>query len=65
MKIITKDNYCRDLFTEQVIAENVNNYIGQQMVKEWNEKYWHENSDIYLALVEDDYELYDGYADLA
>lgn len=64
MKIITKDNFCRDLFTEQVIAENVNGFIGKQLVERWNEKYWTEHSDYYLELVEDDYELYDGYADL-
>lgn len=64
MKIITKDNFNRDLFTEKVIAENVNEYFGKQFVGGWNDRYWTEHSDIYLALVEDDYELYDGYADL-
>lgn len=64
MKIITKDNFCRDLFTETVIAENVNKVIGEQLVKTWNEKHWDDFSDFYLRLVEDDYELYDGYADL-
>ncbi|MCP1159307.1 MULTISPECIES: hypothetical protein [Bacillus] len=65
MKIITKDNFCRDYFTEELIAENVNQYLGEQMVKEWNDRHWDEQSSYYLALVEDDYELYDGYADLA
>ena len=64
MKIVTKDNFCRDYFTETLIAENVNEYIGEQMVKLWNDKYWNEHSDEYLALVEDDYVLYDGYAEL-
>jgi hypothetical protein len=64
LKIVTKDNFSRDLFTEQVIAENVNEFIGKQLVKEWNDKHWTEQSDYYLELVEDDYELYDGYADL-
>lgn len=64
MKVVTKDNFCRDLFTEQTIAENVNKFIGKQMVKAWNDKFWNDTSDYYLALVEDDYELYDGYADL-
>lgn len=64
MKIIMKDNFSRDLFAEQIVAENVNEYIGKQLVKQWNERYWHEQSDYYLELVEDDYELYDGYADL-
>lgn len=64
MKIITKDNFNRDLFAEKVVAENVNEFFGKQLVQEWNYKYWTEHSDIYLDLVEDDYELYDGYAEL-
>jgi|GEM_PF-3327055 len=64
MKIITKDNFDRDLFTEQVVAENVNKVIGEQLVKEWNDKYWNEHSQYYLSLVEDEYVLYDGYAEL-
>lgn len=64
MKIIMKDNFSRDLFTEQIVAENVNEYIGRQLVKLWNERYWDEQSDYYLELVEDDYELFNGYADL-
>lgn len=64
MKIITKDNFSRGLFAEQIVAENVNEYIGKQLVEQWNKRYWHEQSDYYLELVEDDYELYDGYADL-
>jgi hypothetical protein len=31
---------------------------------EWNAKHWTEHSDYYLELVEDEYELYDGYGDL-
>jgi len=62
MKIITKDNFDRDLFVEQVVAENVNEYFGKQLVNEWNENHWSDFSQYYLALVEDDYELYDGYA---
>ena len=34
MKIIKKDNFGRDLFTEQVVAENVNEVIGEQLVKD-------------------------------
>lgn len=64
MKIVTKDNYCRDLFTEIVIAENVNEFYGKELVKLWNEKHWDEHSNSYLALVDDDYKPYDGYADL-
>ena len=64
MKIITKDNFCRDLYTERVVAENVNEYHGKEIVKLLNDKYWTESSDEYYALVEDDYVLYDGYKEL-
>jgi hypothetical protein len=64
MKIVTKDNFGRDLFTERVVAENVNESFGKQMVNLWNDEYLHDNSDFYLELVEDDYEPYDGYAEL-
>lgn len=61
MKIITKDNFNRDLFIEQVVADNVNELIGRQLVEQWNYKYFHEKSEIYLELVDDEYELYNGY----
>lgn len=64
MKIITKDNFDRDLFIEMVVAENVNEVMGKQLVEQWNNKYWNDNSDFYLKLVEDDYKLYNGYEDL-
>lgn len=64
MKIITKDNFCRDYFKEDVVATNVNHYYGKVFVDSYNEKHWNEHSQVYLALVEDDYELYDGYVDL-
>lgn len=64
MKIVTKDNFNRDLFKERVVAENVDESFGKQLVKAWNARYWNDHSDYYLVLVEDDYELYDGYADL-
>ncbi len=63
MKIVTKDNFNRDLFTEKVIAENVNKYFGEELIQCWNDKYWRGDSDFYLQLVEDDYECYDGYKD--
>lgn len=64
MKIVTKDNYCRDLFAEQVIAENVNKVIGEEMVKLWNEEFWDDGSEYYLKLVGDDYKPYNGYTEL-
>lgn len=64
LKIIWKDNFGRDLYSEKVVAENVDKYVGQDLVQLHNDKHWHCESNSYLALVEDDYELYDGYADL-
>lgn len=63
MKIVTKDNFDRDLFVELIVAENVNKVYGEELVKLHNERYWKNESDSYLALVEDDYELYNGYLD--
>lgn len=62
MKIITKDNFCRDYYTETVVAENVNEFMGKQLVDKWNKSYWTEQSDYYLELVDDNYEIFDGYA---
>lgn len=62
MKIIWKDNFDRDLYTEIVVAENVDETVGKELVKLHNDRYWNGQSDSYLALVEDDYVLYDGYA---
>lgn len=61
MKIVTKDNFDQDLFVEQVIAENVNEIVGKELVECWNNTYWTGQSDYYLALVEDNYAPYDGY----
>ena len=64
MKIVTSDNFNRDLFTETVVAENLNEFLGKQLVEQWNEEYWTAQSEFYLKLVDDDYKPYDGYADL-
>ena len=64
MKIITKDNFSRDLFAEEVVAENVNSVYGEQLVDAWNEKHCNDYSQIFLELVEDGYVLYNGYENL-
>lgn len=64
MKIVTKDNFSRDLFTERIVAENINERIGKEMVKAWNDINWNDQLDFYLALVEDDYIPYDGYKEM-
>ncbi|MFF2798100.1 hypothetical protein [Lysinibacillus xylanilyticus] len=64
MKIVVKDNLNRDLFTERVIAEKVDESFGEEFVKAWNDKNWSDNSEHFIALVPDDYVPYDGYAQL-
>ncbi len=64
MKIVTKNNYNKHLFTEEVIAKDINKHFGEQLVQCWNDKYWKRNSSFHLKLVEDDYKCYDGYKDL-
>lgn len=64
MKIITKDNFDRDLFVEVIIAEKVTEHHGKEIVQLLNDKHWTETSDHYYALVEDDYKPYNGYDNL-
>lgn len=61
MKIVTKSNFDEDLFVEQTLAENLDKYWAEEFVKLHNDKYWDRNMSYYLAVVADDYELYDGY----
>ena len=64
MKIVCTSNFNLDLYQEQVVAENVNVFFGKELVDTWNQKHATGGGPDYLRLVEDDYELYDGYADL-
>lgn len=64
MKIITKSNFGEELYKELIVATNVNEVVGKQMVEQWNDKYQSDYSDDYLALVEDDYVEYDGYKEV-
>ena len=64
MKIITRSNFDLELYREEVVAENVNEYIGKQLIETWNFKYQNDSSLEYLALVEDDYVPNDGYKEL-
>lgn len=64
MKIITKSNFDEEVYKEEIVATNVNEVVGKQMVDQWNNKYQGEYSDDYLALVEDDYVEYDGYKEV-
>jgi len=56
MKLIARDNFCRDYVSDILIAENVNECYGKVIMKALNSDY----SDKYIDLVEDDYVLYDG-----
>ena len=54
--LVIKEGH-RGYFTERVIAESVDPYIGKALVEEWNNKNWRGDSECYLALVENDYVL--------
>ena len=57
MKLISVDNYDRELYDDTLIAENVHEYYGQIMADLLNKKVG-ENSENYFKVVEDDYELF-------
>lgn len=63
-KIIRKDNFDRDVFTETVVAQNVPAHTAEEMVQAWQKEHWHSHSDSYLAVVDNDYVLYDGYKEM-
>lgn len=64
MKIVAKDNFNRDLFVEEVVAENVNSVYGKQLIDAWNERHCGDYSENFLELVKDDYVPYNGYKNL-
>lgn len=64
MKIITRSNFGLDWYKETVVAENVNEYYGTEMVNAWHKLNGNEDNPEYLDLVEDDYELYDGLKEM-
>lgn len=54
MKIVGTDNYNRDSIADFLVAENVDKYLGVQIVQYLNRN----TSDTYFSLVEDNYKLY-------
>jgi hypothetical protein len=64
VKIVLASNFNEDLYAERIVAENLNEYWAKKLTTAWNDKFTREYSKDYLKVVEDDYELYDGYADL-
>lgn len=64
MKIIKKSNFDLDVYLETVVAENVNEHYGKELVKAWQNEHWNGDCQDYLELVEDDYVPYDGYKEM-
>lgn len=54
MKIVGTDNYNREYIADFLVAENVDKYLGWQIVEYLNS----DTSDTYFSLVEDNYKLY-------
>jgi len=57
MKVIAIDNFDRELYSEQLVCENINKYHGINFVKFLNDG-TSDNSQWYYKLVEDDYKLF-------
>lgn len=64
MKIVKKSNFNLDVYREVVVAENVSEFYGKELVDAWKKEHWLGHSLDYLELVEDDYVPYDGYKEL-
>ena len=58
MKIIMKSNFDLETVDDFIIAENVNKYYGQKIIKLMRDAA-REDDKYYPMLVEDDYELYE------
>lgn len=63
MKIVKVDNFGRESVADKLIAENVNEYWGEQIVELLNSKQ-HEDSLDYFKLVNDDCRLWRGMEEL-
>ena len=61
MKIVCKDNFGRDIVSDTLVCENVNEYYGKFLVNILNEKYGGEYSEDFFTLEDDNYKLYDAY----
>jgi hypothetical protein len=59
MKIIGISNFCLDNVTDILIADNLNDYYGNLIIK-FLESKANEHDTYYPKLVDDNYELYDG-----
>lgn len=64
MKIIGKDNFCRDTVSDILVCENVNSYYGEKLLNHLKSTLEHDTCDYVYYLVEDDYKLYDHIKEL-
>lgn len=58
MKIVCVDNFNRDYVSDKVIANNVSEYYGKEIVKFLNNKFGGKHSPYFFRMVEEEYELY-------
>lgn len=56
-KIIKIDNFDRETVSDQLIAENVNDYYGKQIVEDLNARWSGDQSPDFFKLVPDDHKL--------
>lgn len=59
MKIIAKDNFCREEISDRLICENINEYYGEKILEFLKGTFESAYSDDYFELVDDEYKLYD------
>ena len=57
MKIISVDNFDRELYSDQLVCENISKYHGIKFLKLLNDE-TSESSQWFYKLVEDDYKLF-------
>ena len=60
-QIILKSNFNKELYVEQVIATDLEESWAGKLVKLWNDKYWTNSSETFLAIEDMTYVPYDGY----
>ncbi len=58
MKIICKDNFDRESFSDSLVCEKISEYYGEIVVNFLNANLSGDYSPNFYRLVDDDYELY-------
>lgn len=65
MKIVCKDNYCREFVADRLVAEGIKLEVeARAMCDALTHKYGGEDSEEYFEIVPDDYELWRGMREL-